>query len=188
MRTSVVLQLSLFPIEKNVLNLGLWLHAAGPGVDSQLRTQLQLKVMLADWNKYAVSNGTKYEMNKNWQDELLLTPPRSGSEHLFTYKYQLERNCAELCWTGLCTAKLCWAEKSWLIYWDALGLCWHWVFLYCGIYNALHNHLELITDSIFADLWWRSSCSIFFTFYKVLMVTRYQLRSLVTRGIESFHK
>lgn len=72
----------------------------------------------------------------------------------------------------------------------------HWVcagtgfffFRYCGIYNALHNHLELINDSMFADLRWRSSSSIVFTFYKVLMVTRCQLRLLVTRRIESFLK
>lgn len=147
--------------------------------------QLQLKVMLADWNKYALSDGTKYEMNKNWQDELLLTPPRSGSEHLFTFKYQLEWNCAMF--HVLHTAKLCWAEKSWLMYWDALGWSWHCIFWYCGIYNAPHINLELIKDSIFADLCWLSNSSIFFTFYKVLMVTRCQLKLLITRRIESPH-
>lgn len=85
------------------------------------------------------------------------------------------QNCVELRRADWCTG-------------DGLGLSWRWAFWYCGIYNALHNHLALINDSIFADSWWRSSSSIFFTFYEVLMVTRCQLKLLVTWRIESSQK
>lgn len=67
------------------------------------------------WNEQELTRWTSSDSSKVWE----WTPP---------YLYQLERNCVEPFWTGLCTTKLHWAEKSWLMYQDALALSWQCTF------------------------------------------------------------